>query len=945
MRKRAAFCLLLLISLGRLWSFGKKDSPTQVKEVSKEEVEVFKGQNDFPDYPDYFNDVLNTALEEIYKKSYIKAVKNFVQKDKDIYVLDYGKTDFVTANADLEESAKAEACIEKIISLEKQYEEIWQGLYKETQGFSTLIEAASYDDAIGKCENINQKFQELSLIQEEVSTQGKSIQSIFLKLKSKGIAEEKSWLSYCEKFILGTGKTAGTGLIGAMETASSSIYELLCASLEKKALSDGKIIESGLTEKEILKRESDGSLPQRVKYRSAAEDLYNLSRVMEELAKIDINAKAKKDSKKRHHEEDLKKSAETLKFLGEKTQELFSLADSLNESQAIAAEFEGRKENVLEELRSKKDSVTKGLSSSSKNFSLHIDEALALSKEKWIKSANDLPLDVPRWQEEIKIFTAALSFMGDFSSKRSTDLLTLASERLIKAGDAMYADNSSSYNEAKKNAPYLLEENAERTDLKQHPKIFLESTEEIRKRISDDIAALENGGNELNEAGTKFKGNIQVMQKKLKTPIDKLKELDKTCKADSDAILTQQLEAKAAINEVSLYYSRALQAYNSENYNSAQTNLNKATKTYDSILYELRKDADIQDETFSNLTQLKQDLVAKQRPLLIRKLRDLKANIKSFYYAGDFEEANACIIQADQVREEWALFMDSQMESDDELERLRTLVNTALSIKSGRVLNPEDPLYPEMSQILSISYQYYTEGQKKLSKKETKEGKKLLTKAKDKLNELKVVYPRNKEASLLSMRIDKILDPKSFTSMFREKFNELKKINYASRDANAVAGYGDLQDLYEMDSSYPGLSDFIYEVEISLGLRERPVDNSAKEAAEAIAQEALAELDNAGRDTLILEGIKAKAKEALELDENNGTALAVIDEIALRTGAQAAVVLSAEDEAKYQQAVSYLQNGNIIAANANLQQLLQKSENARSAKILKLKNRIEGMLK
>ena len=97
--------------------------------------------------------------------------------------------------------------------------------------------------------------------------------------------------------------------------------------------------------------------------------------------------------------------------------------------------------------------------------------------------------------------------------------------------------------------------------------------------------------------------------------------------------------------------------------------------------------------------------------------------------------------------------------------------------------------------------------------------------------------------------------------------------------------------------------------------------------------------------TLILEGIKAKAKEALELDENNGTALAVIDEIALRTGAQAAVVLSAEDEAKYQQAVSYLQNGNIIAANANLQQLLQKSENARSAKILKLKNRIEGMLK
>ncbi len=156
--------------------------------------------------------------------------------------------------------------------------------------------------------------------------------------------------------------------------------------------------------------------------------------------------------------------------------------------------------------------------------------------------------------------------------------------------------------------------------------------------------------------------------------------------------------------------------------------------------------------------------------------------------------------------------------------------------------------------------------------------------------------------------------------------------------------YSDLQDLYEIEPNYPGLSSLIRQAEIDLGIRERPVDNSAKIQAQALAKQAQDALVLAGRDSLALENAKATANQALKLDPNNDTAIAVLDEIALRTGAQSAVVLSAADEERYQLALTYLQNGNVVAANSQLQLLLKNSSNRRSAKVLKLKSRIEGML-
>ncbi len=129
-----------------------------------------------------------------------------------------------------------------------------------------------------------------------------------------------------------------------------------------------------------------------------------------------------------------------------------------------------------------------------------------------------------------------------------------------------------------------------------------------------------------------------------------------------------------------------------------------------------------------------------------------------------------------------------------------------------------------------------------------------------------------------------------------------------------------------------------------MGLKQRPADKSGIAKATELAKEAQELLGKAGRDTLLLQQAKEKAQAAIDLNPDNSIAITVLDEIALRTGQQAAVVLSAKDEAIYQSALADRQKNNIFDANAKLAQLMKNSAYARSAKIIKLKKRIEAQL-
>ena len=931
-------CILSLGFAEAAFASGKKDKATPPSPEEKSEGREFTVE--YPKYPDEFNQKMQEAFELAQNGQYLKAVHKFT---RDPLTFTLKKQQYERKRKGQPEIQQVKASIERVLELEIQYSSMQAKLHSLNSGLKSSVENSLYEEANQNIQSIRENLESFSTIRNSIYDEGVKISELFKTLKSQKEINDECWLSFCEKFILGTEKTPYTGIIGALDAHWNSIDQGLLEVITEKEEELQSIIDLAMAEDSIFtpKDSYEGA-------RKAAGEFSPLASTMKNILELKSLLAGKLSERQKKANKAMLESADLLELAGEKNLSLIDTAEKLSLLNQKHGEAEEKKTDAMQAMREGNEQTIKEYIDLANEYSSFISLAEDARKDKWLKGAKSFPKQVPRWTKSTESYEKTYSFIQNYCEKTGKEILAKAGDRLLDAGTRLYEDDQTLYEQIKILAPGLeknLEEDESDDTPKQHPTDFIRQSDDLLKTTREDIKALESANAPFNGAGKYYKSDVQSIQKKLGEQLKKFEQFKKTLKANSEKIRNQQLEARIAINEVNMYYSRALSAYENENLATAQINLEKASKTYDSILSVMKKDADIQDQTYENLSSLKQEIVKKQRPMLISNLRDYKREIRVNYYAGNYEEANENIIRADNVRQEWETFMDTPLDADEELERFRQLVTTALTIKNGRVLNPEDPLYPEMSQILSLCDNYYTLGTSEINKGKKRDGMAHLRKAKEKLEELKLVYPHNHEATILAFKVDKILDPKAFNNTYANHLKELKQIDYSKKDATSLMGYGDLKDLQEINPAYPGLSDFIANIEINWGLREKATDDSAKEAAEEIAQEAQKALDSAGRDPEKLAEIKAAANQALSMDRTNATATAVLDEIALRTGQQAAVTLNAADEAKYQQAIRFLQNGNVVAANANLQELLQNPENLRSAKIQKLKNRIEGMLK
>ncbi|MCQ2585319.1 MAG: hypothetical protein MJ185_06985 [Treponema sp.] len=393
--------------------------------------------------------------------------------------------------------------------------------------------------------------------------------------------------------------------------------------------------------------------------------------------------------------------------------------------------------------------------------------------------------------------------------------------------------------------------------------------------------------------------------------------------------------SQRAKNEAELRLNQAEIALQTDNFETARKRLQDSRTKYNEALA-LSFSKELQNESDVRLIQLGEKINQKENEIVVRDVRNLKTQAKNEYYAGNFEQAENLLTQASA---RWSV---TNVDDDLEINSLRALVNTALSMKTGRTILPSAPLYPEMSQILSVAASYYAEGENYLERGNREEGIKSLEAALQKIQEVQLVYPLNQEASLLSLRIQKVISPDDFDQMFSRKVSEAKA-NYKEKSKQQET-YADLLDLYELNPKYPGLKDLIYNVELEIGIRQKPVTKSVSNKSQDLTKEAQNIYNKAKGDEDELRRALAKLDEAISLNENNTTAIALKDKIQIAIGGKASAVLSAEDESRYQTAIQELQSNNIIAANAIVEQLLQKSSNKNSTKILELRKKIKALL-
>lgn len=388
-----------------------------------------------------------------------------------------------------------------------------------------------------------------------------------------------------------------------------------------------------------------------------------------------------------------------------------------------------------------------------------------------------------------------------------------------------------------------------------------------------------------------------------------------------------------AKNEAEIRFAEAENALRKEDFDIARKKLQDALSKYDESL-DSQNDDKLRSEVDAKLQSLGERIAKAENEIVVREVRNLKTQAKDAYFNGRFDDAEKLLNQA-KIR--WAV---TNVQEDEEIINLLNFVNTAISMKTGRDIIPSAPQYPEMSQLLNLAYQYFDEGSRKIGDGYKEDGIKDLDVALDNIQKVQYVYPLNQEAALLTLRINRLKDPAKFRTEFAQKI-EMASMMVKSKETRQE-GYANLLDYYELEPTYKGLKDLIYQTEIDIGIRQKPVDNSGERKAQKNIADAQKLFDSAGNDEKKLKQALEKVDQALAVLPDNKTAMNLKDKIITKIGGNASAVISTEDERLYQLAIQRLQNNNVVGANAIVEQLMKKPVNANSQKIKDLKNKIDA---
>ena len=428
-------------------------------------------------------------------------------------------------------------------------------------------------------------------------------------------------------------------------------------------------------------------------------------------------------------------------------------------------------------------------------------------------------------------------------------------------------------------------------------------------------------------------GKVIEAQVFLKKQIENIQNLKAECKPLYDNAKNMIIAAEVAKNEGDLRFAEAEAALEKQNFEKARKNLQSALVKYDESLNNQNNET-LRAEWDSKLQKLGEEIARVENQLVVVDVRNLKNKAKDAYFNGRFDDADMYLNQASA---KWAL---TNVTEDPEIVNLRNFVNTAISMKTGREILPSAPQYPEMSQLMNIAHQNFDEGQSLLKAGNKKGAEDKFNQALESIQKVQYVYPLNQDAALLTLQINKLSDPDKFESEFENKIKSA--VALCKNRETQQEGYANLLDYYKLDPNYPGLKDLIYDIEIEIGIRQKPVDNSGKIQGQKYVKEAESIFNRAGNDLTQLNNALNKVNQALSLLPDDSSAMILKDKITTKMGGNASTVLSTEDERLYQLAIQRLQNNNVVGARAIVDELLKKPQNKYSKKIKDLKNKIES---
>jgi hypothetical protein len=379
-------------------------------------------------------------------------------------------------------------------------------------------------------------------------------------------------------------------------------------------------------------------------------------------------------------------------------------------------------------------------------------------------------------------------------------------------------------------------------------------------------------------------------------------------------------------------YQESRAALSQGNFEFARSRIQRAQDQFRASL-SIQESASLRTEWWdTRLMNLDAEINQVENEIVIRDVRNLVNEARTAYFAGDFEQAERQLIRA---RNRWQV---TNVGTDAEIQHWLNMIQGALSLRSGKVIPPTAPLYAEMSQLLSDAKKNYDEGVRFFNTSRRAEGEAKFAEARQKTQEVKLMFPVNQEAGMLELRIEQVTNPPAFEASFESRVN----LAVAGARQGSMESFAELQNLAEINPRYPGIAAALVQAEIDIGLRPPAPDPQAVARSNELTAAARQIL--AGRILSQFPIALRQVEEALALNPNNSLAMTTKDQIQTQMSGTRNDVLDSRSEAEYQRAVREYQQGNYLVANAIVEQLLQNPRNSASFLILDLHRRIQSVL-
>ena len=375
-------------------------------------------------------------------------------------------------------------------------------------------------------------------------------------------------------------------------------------------------------------------------------------------------------------------------------------------------------------------------------------------------------------------------------------------------------------------------------------------------------------------------------------------------------------------------YNLAIAAFKKENFDGANAAVDLASEKYAGAL-DIEYSEKIRAMREETLNELALKIQRAEYEKVLREVFALKDKAAIAYYSSSFDAAENLLVMA---QSRWAKV---STDPDSEIEDMLNIVKTIKSIEYGRVLLQSDPHYPELSYSLDMAKQAFERGLL-LKKQGNADGaREAFNLSLTNIRNVQNVYPLNKEARLITLKIQQELDPEGFPRQFENQYNA------ARLNSNKNERLADLEDLYAVNPKYPGLAQEIYEIKDSLGMfPKKEVRKEVKKSAESKIAEAKKAFKEAGSNEARLNRALALANEAIAIDGSSKSAKELKLQIQLKIGASSTAILSQNDEKMYAEAARLFNQRRFADAKEIMDNLLKGAAAKRSRKVIDLNNRL-----